>query len=380
MTVFPVKHNKLLCKKDVLLPKNILNEKILSVINNLINIRDETGEFLIRLDDGRAIDSKSWNSWEWVQGVGLYGLYQYYNQTNNPDIKDIMDKWFAEQFAKEDAPIKNVNTVCPLLTLAYLYEENPCSRWRCYMEDWAEWVLYEMARTDYQGLQHINSNRENHQQLWDDTLMMCALPLMKIGRLFNRPEFVEEAVYQFLFHTQQLMDKKTGLWFHGWTFDGNHNFAEALWARGNCWITMAIPDLLELLDVPPENATRRYLQQVLERQIKTLAQWQDESGLWHTLLDDPSSYLESSATAGFAYGILKAVRKRYISKEYAAIGEKAIKGILDNIDENGQLNKVSFGTAVGRDLDFYRNIPITPMPYGQSMAILALTEYLRVYI
>lgn len=379
MTVFPVKHNKLLCKKEFLLPKAELNQKILNVIHNLINIRDETGEFLIRLDDGRVVDSKSWNSWEWTQGVGLYGLYQYYNQTNDPDIKEIMEKWFAEQLA-EGTPIKNVNTVCPLLTLAYLYQQNPCSSWLSYLENWTEWVLHEMPRTDYQGLQHINSNRENHQQLWDDTLMMCALPLMKIGKLLNRPELVEEAAYQFLFHTQQLMDKKTGLWFHGWTFDGNHNFANALWARGNCWITVAIPDFIELLDVPPENATRRYLLQVLERQIKTLAECQDESGLWHTLLDDPSSYLESSATAGFAYGILKAVRKRYISKDYAVIGEKAIKGLLDNIDESGQLNQVSFGTALGKDLDFYRNIPLTSMPYGQSMAILALTEYLRTYI
>jgi hypothetical protein len=33
------------------------------------------------------------------------------------------------------------------------------------------------------------------------------------------------------------MDTTTGLWFHGWQFDGNgggHNYAKALWARGNC--------------------------------------------------------------------------------------------------------------------------------------------------
>ena len=40
-----------------------------------------------------------------------------------------------------------------------------------------------------------------------------------------------------------------------------------------------------------------------------LAKYQDESGLWHTLINDSNSYLESSATAGFAYGILKAVHK-----------------------------------------------------------------------
>jgi unsaturated rhamnogalacturonyl hydrolase len=35
---------------------------------------------------------------------------------------------------------------------------------------------------------------------------------------------------------------------------------------------------------------------------------------------------------------------------------------------------------MGEDLDYYRNIPLTSMPYGQAMAILCLSEYLRVYL
>lgn len=29
---------------------------------------------------------------------------------------------------------------------------------------------------------------------------------------------------------------------------------------------------------------------------------------------------------------------------------------------------------MGHDLDFYRNIAITPMPYGQALALLAIVE------
>jgi len=216
--------------------------------------------------------------------------------------------------------------------------------------------------------------------MWDDTLMMTVLPLAKIGKLLGKPEYVEEAVYQFLLHVQNLMDRETGLWFHGWSYEGNHNFASARWARGNSWLTIVIPDFLELMDWPENNATRRYLVQVLENQVAALAKCQDDSGLWHTLLDDPKSYLEASATAGFAYGILKAVRKRYISKAYAPVAEKAIKGVIANISPQGELLQVSFGTGMGRDLEFYRQIPLTSMPYGQAMAILALTEFLRAYL
>ena len=44
------------------------------LIDNLVNIKDETGEFLLRLDDGRVIDTKGWNDWEWTHGIGLFGM------------------------------------------------------------------------------------------------------------------------------------------------------------------------------------------------------------------------------------------------------------------------------------------------------------------
>jgi unsaturated rhamnogalacturonyl hydrolase len=95
---------------------------------------------------------------------------------------------------------------------------------------------------------------------------------------------------------------------------------------------------------------------------------------------DPTSYLEASATAGFAYGILKAVRKGYLPRHYEAVGIKAVKGVLANIDETGELQQVSFGTAMGDTLQFYKDIRLTSMPYGQSLAICALGEFLRTYI
>lgn len=115
--------------------------------------------------------------------------------------------------------------------------------------------MHEMPRTEQGGMQHMTLAEENHQQMWDDTLMMTVLPLAKIGKLLNRPQYVEEATYQFLLHVQNLMDRETGLWFHGWNYEGRHNFARARWARGNSWLTMVIPDFLELVDLPEECGT-----------------------------------------------------------------------------------------------------------------------------
>ena len=148
--------------------------------------------------------------------------------------------------------------------------------------------------------------------------MMTVIPLAQIGILLDRPHYIEEAKYQFLLHIQYLMDAPSGLWFHGWEFTrdqpgaGGHNFANALWARGNCWITVAIPLFIELMGderLPKADPIRRLLESTLRRQVDKLVEIQDrESGRWHTLLVDPSSYLESSATAGFAAGMLAGIR------------------------------------------------------------------------
>ncbi|MGJ9385359.1 glycoside hydrolase 105 family protein [Salipaludibacillus neizhouensis] len=348
------------------------------LINNLSQIKDESGEFLLDFD-GLIVDDKSWSVWNWPQGVGLYGIYRFWEITKDPKAYNVVMDWFNDRL-EEGAPPKNVNTMAPLLTLAYLYEETKDKTYLPYLEEWAEWVMYDMPRTTDDGLQHMTYGPENKNQLWDDTLMMTVLPLAKIGKLLNRPEYIEEAKKQFLIHIKYLADKKTGLWFHGWTFEGNHNYAEALWGRGNCWITIAIPEIIEILDLKKGDFFREFLIDTLNSQVKELAKLQDESGLWHTLLNDKTSYLESSATAGFAYGILKSVRKRYISPEYKEVAVKAVKGIINEISEDGAVNKVSVGTGMGDNLEFYKEIKTTTMPYGQSLAITCLTEYLYSYV
>ncbi|KAG4421911.1 hypothetical protein IFR04_005023 [Cadophora malorum] len=364
-----------------------VHDAIALLTDNLVNIKDTTGEFLMTLPDGRVIDTKGWNDWEWTHGVGLYGLYKYQNLTSSPSTLKIIQDWFANRFAA-GGTTKNINTMAAFLTLAYLYEETGEKTYLPWLDAWAEWAMYDLERTEYGGMQHITYLTPNTQQLWDDTLMMTVLPLAKIGKVLNRPHYVEEAKRQFLIHIKYLFDPTSGLWFHGWQFDESaeggvgHNFARARWARGNSWITIVIPEFIELLDLAPTDPLRIHLIDTLEAQCRALKRYQDKSGLWRTLLDvsDEGSYLESSATAGFAYGILKAVRKKYISAEYEEVSVRAVKAVMGQIDERGELLNTSFGTGMGDSLQFYKDIKRTSMPYGQAMAIMCLGEFLRKFL
>ncbi|KAA8650293.1 hypothetical protein EYZ11_001348 [Aspergillus tanneri] len=268
-----------------------VREAIDLLIINMVNIKDPTGQFLLHLQDGRVIDTKSWHGWEWTHGIGLYGIWKYYEMTGNPDLLRIIEEWFAARFA-EGGTTKNINTMAVFLTLAYVYEKTGNVAYLPWLDTWAEWAMYDLPRTRYGGMQHATYLTENHQQLWDDTLMMTVLPLAKIGKLLTA--YIEEAKRQFLVHIKYLFDTRTGLFYHGWTFEGcGHNFAQVHWAH-----------------LQPNDPIRMHLIDTLEAQCEGLKSLQNSSGSWHTLLDHPDSYTEASATAGFAYGILKRVRKR----------------------------------------------------------------------
>lgn len=314
-------------------------------------------------------------------------MYQYYELHGSEDVFKIIKDWFSQQLAASTT--KNINTMAVFLTLAYVYEKTGEQTYLPWLDSWAEWAMYELPRTPFDGMQHMTYLTDNHNELWDDTLMMTVMPLTKIGKLLNRPHYIEEAKRQFLVHIKYLFDAPTGLFFHGWKFDEQapggfgHHFARARWARGNSWLTIVIPDFIELLDLPPNDALRIHLIDTLDAQCQALKRLQGEDGMWRTLLDVPESegsYPEASATAGFAYGILKAIRKRYISKEYEGVALKAVRAVMERISADGELREVSFGTGMGHDLQHYKDIKLTSMPYGQSMAIMMLGELLRVFI
>jgi len=336
----------------------------------------------------------------------LYGLYQYAALTGSKPTRKIITDWFDEQLSK--GTTKNINTMSVFLTLAYMWEETHDQSYLPWLESWCEWAMHDLDRTPFGGMQHRTYASINHNELWDDTLMMTVMPLAKVGKLLNRPHYVEEAKRQFLLHIKYLFDPTTGLFFHGWKFDSSvlggfgHNFARGRWARGNAWLTMVIPDFIELLDLPPNDGFRQHLIDTLLAQCQALKSLQQSDGMWRTLLDVPESegsYPEASATAGFAYGILKAARKRYIGREYEVVALKAIQAVIGNISEDGELQNTSFGTAMGETLQHYKDIPITSvsfsflhlyfstfctdlpqMPYGQAMAMISLGEFLRYFI
>lgn len=113
-----------------------IHTKIKLLISNLVRIEDKSGTFLLKLDDGRVIDTKGWHGWEWTHGIGLYGLWQYYTLTGSTETLDIIKEWFANRLAV--GTTKNINTMAVYLTLACLYEETGDRSYLPFLEEWGK--------------------------------------------------------------------------------------------------------------------------------------------------------------------------------------------------------------------------------------------------
>ena len=316
------------------------------------------------------------NNWEWPTGVALYGIYKTYQQSGDRSILDYLIGWYDDMLSREQKPHRNVNTVAPVLTLTCLYEETRNPVYLEHIESWAKWVLEEMPRTEFGGLQHCTVFNKHYQQLWCDTLFMVCLFLAKAGVVLDKPEWIDEAEYQFLLHVRYLQDKVSGLFYHGWTFDRRHNYAEAKWARGNAWFTAAA---IELQDITGrENAAMRMILAAWKDQLQGLWKAQWDCGLFTTLLDREGSYRETSATAAVAYGVLKGMRMGLVMEErFIDMGRSAAQAVLDQIDSTGAVQGVSGGTGMGYDLQHYKDIIVTPTAYGQGLTFLMLTELMQ---
>ncbi|WP_114194087.1 glycoside hydrolase family 88/105 protein [Edaphovirga cremea] len=347
-----------------------ITEKLDRLFNEIITVRTDDRQLKALKVSAAEL---SIENWDWPQGVGIYGIWRLYKVTGQSRYLGYVRSWYQRRLA-EGLPEKDINRVAPMLTLTTMSLELNDRSHDDLIHEFAHWIEKELVRTQENGFTHSTSDHLNEEQLWVDTLFMSSLFYARAGSYLARPAYSEEVTYQFLLHIKYLIDRKTGLWMHGWNFNEASNYGEALWGRGNGWAAISTVDFLEMLS--EKNAGYQMIEQTFQRQAAAAMKYQHPSGMWHTLVNKPDSYLETSGTAGFTYALLKGMRLGLLDDSYQDTAWKGVKALLSRINEQGEVADVSAGTPIGADLTHYHNIAIKQRAYGQSLTMLALTEAL----
>jgi unsaturated rhamnogalacturonyl hydrolase len=95
--------------------------------------------------------------------------------------------------------------------------------------------------------------------------------------------------------------------------------------------------------------------------------------LWHTVLDDPSSYPETSASCMVVYGLLKLVRLGVLPPAYSKIALETWKTVNERYVKDGLVTGVSAGT-VPKGREYYRTLPAGTETWGTGAYLMAGSE------
>jgi hypothetical protein len=112
------------------------------------------------------------------------------------------------------------------------------------------------------------------------------------AKLFNEPDYFQPAVDTMKLAHQALYDPNTHLWAHG---GRDANSRTPCWSRGYGWMLLGLCGIIE--NLPKDHPDYPLMVQYLEQTTEGLIATQDkETGLWHCIVDDPSTRLEASGT------------------------------------------------------------------------------------
>lgn len=172
-----------------------------------------------------------------------------------------------------------------------------------------------------------------------------------------------------------MFNTDKGVYMHGWV-EGMTEHPQFHWARANGWAILTKVELLEVL--PESHPGRAEILALLKAHVKGLAKYQSGAGFWHQLLDQNDSYLETSATAIYAYCFAKAINKGWIDAlAYAPATLLAWNAVSTKVNEKGHVEGTCVGTGMGFDPAFYHHRPISPFAaHGYGPVIYAGAEIL----
>ena len=241
------------------------------------------------------------------------------------------------------------------------------------IDTWSEYIAHGQFRLADGTLAR---QRPQAQSLWSDDFYMSVPALAEMGRLTGDSKWFDDAVKNVLQMSARLFDQQQGIYTHGWNAN-NPDAPRFYWGRANGWAVLTLSDLLDVLpkDHPGYPAVLAQYRSLL----RGIAQYQSGTGLWHQMLDRNDSYLETSASAMFVYGIAHAINQGWISPTtYGSIAQAGWGGLTTRIKENGEVDGTCVGTTFASDQVYYYARPAnTRALHGYGPVLLAGAEMIQ---
>lgn len=214
--------------------------------------------------------------------------------------------------------------------------------------------------------------------VWLDDIFMGVPALAWYGKFTGDEKYINEAARQILLFKKHMWLPEKNLFRHGWveSMDEHPSFH---WARANGWAILA---MAEVLDVLPENHPERAeILKLFQDHAKGLCALQSGEGFWHQLVDRNDSYLETSATAIYAYCLAHGINKGWLNVlAYGPAAVLAWNAVSTKITSEGLVEGTCVGTGMAFDPAFYYYRPVSAYAaHGYGPVLLAGSELIALF-
>ena len=305
-------------------------------------------------------------TWDWPCGVAYYGVSEAYEKTGKEEYLTLLRDRVDELIELGLPRVWTVNACAMGHCLITLYNATKEQRYYDILMSKMAYLTGDALRFGDRVLQHtVSAGNDFPEQAWCDTLFMAAFLMLRVGVMNQDEDMIEDALNQYYWHIKYLQDPDSGFYYHGYDNIAGGHMSGVYWGRANAWAAFTMAQVGGVL--PECYLYPKYMDVAgsLNEQLVALKTVQTQDGLWRTVLDDPDSYEEVSASAGIAAAML--LRGNPLHSKYI---NKSIKGLLANVSREGKVMNVSAGTAVMRDKEVYRSISRDWIQgWGQGLAL-----------
>lgn len=289
--------------------------------------------------DSFSYDRAKPSHWDYELGLYLKSLEHLWRHTGDGGYFRYIQRQM-DFYVQPDGSIRtyhleeyNIDHITPGRAVLLLWQQTRQEKYRTAAQTLRR-QLAQHPRTKEGGFWH---KQRYPWQMWLDGLYMGEPFYAEYSLLFEEPNNLDDIANQFVWMEKHARDARTGLLYHAWDESREQRWADKttgqsphFWGRAMGWYAMALVDVLD--DFPKNHPRRGELVAILQRLAEAVLRVQDApSGVWFQVLDkpnEPGNYREASASAMFAYALLKGARLGHLDARFAEAAQKAYAGIV----------------------------------------------------
>jgi rhamnogalacturonyl hydrolase YesR len=196
----------------------------------------------------------------------------------------------------------------------------------------AEAMLNYLAKTAPRAQDGTLFHLPFSHEVWVDSLYM-APPFLAVAGEWDEALRQIEGIKRRLWHPEKK------LYSHIWDEDRQEFRRAAFWGVGNGWAAAGITRVIEALPVSrigEKQALASHLRELLDGCLA----YQRPDGLFHDVLDQPDTFIETNLAQMLAYSIYRGVKAGWLPESYCEQADRMRVAVYTKVDDSGYVQGV----------------------------------------